>query len=210
MIELHEARDGAIEEAARRVLAGRLVAFPTETFYGLAVDPRRTDAVERLFATKGREPGRALPLVAGERGQIALVAPDWESFARAVRLAAVFWPGPLSLILPGTDGVAPYVRAPDGTVAVRWSPHPVAAALAREIGFPVVATSANRSGSRPCRYATEVVEALQPVNDLFVLDGGATTGGLPSSVVDIRGAGLKIVRAGAVDERAVREALGLS
>lgn len=196
----------AIAEAARFLLVGGLVAYPTETFYGLACDPRRIDAVMRLFGLKGRDPGRALPLVAGSRDQVGLACPDWEKNLLAVRLAEAFWPGPLSLILPGSGGLADFVRAPDGSTAIRWSSHPVASFLALKTGFPIVSTSANLSGTRPCRYANEVIHSLGRAGELWLLDGGGTTGGLPSTLVDVRGGRPVIVRTGAVDETEIRSA----
>ncbi len=92
-------------------------------------------------------------------------------------------------------------------MAVRWSAHPVATALALATGFPVVATSANRSGARACRYAVDVIDSLGRKSRLLVLDGGPTVGGLPSTLVDVRREPVAIVRQGAVEERAVREAM---
>ncbi len=196
-----------IAKAAEHLRAGGLVTFPTETFYGLAGDPRWSGGVMRVFDLKGRDPGRALPLVAGSREQVGLVAPGWEGVAEAVRLADAFWPGPLSLVLPGTGGLAEYVCAPDGTVAVRWSSHPVAAALALAVGFPIIATSANRSGARPCRYVDEALASLHYDPHLFALDGGPSPGGLPSTLVDVRTPACRIVRSGAVEEPEIRRAL---
>jgi L-threonylcarbamoyladenylate synthase len=197
----------SIAKAAEHIRAGGLVTFPTETFYGLAGDPRWSDGVMRVFALKGRDPGRALPLVAGAREQVSLVAPGWEDLPEAVSLADAFWPGPLSLVLAGTAGLADWVRAPDGSIAVRWSSHPVAAALALAVGFPIVATSANRSGARPCRYVDEALASLGYHQDLFALDGGPSPGGLPSTLVDVRTPECRIVRRGVVEEPEIRRVL---
>src|SRR5687767_4639420 len=96
--------------------AGGVVAYPTDTFYGLAADPRNPHAVARLFAIKGREPGQAIPLIAADAAQAEQAA---HLDDRALRLARAFWPGPLSLIVPARTVVAREVRAEDGTVAVR-------------------------------------------------------------------------------------------
>lgn len=196
-----------IAKAAEHLRNRGVVAFPTETFYGLAADPRWSEGIRLIFRLKGREPGRALPLIAGAAEQIGLVAPDWQRYPCAVRLAAAFWPGPLSLVLPGSGGLADLVRPADGTVAVRWSSHAVAAQLALALGFPIVATSANRTGARPCRYVDEVLVALGYDAPLFALDGGPTPGGLPSTLVDVRGGTWHIVRHGAIEEPDIRRAL---
>lgn len=207
-VTLVPAAPDTIARAAKHLVGGGLVIFPTETFYALSCDPRRADAVMRLFAVKRREPGRALPLVAGAREQVGLAAPAWERFADAVRLADAFWPGPLSLVLDGSAGLADFVAATDGSIAIRWSPHPVAAALALAVGFPIVATSANRSGARACRYAQEALDSVGHADaEILALDGGPTVGGLPSTLVDVRGGTLAMVRAGAVDEGQLRRAL---
>ena len=197
----------AVAEAAALLRRGGLAVFPTETFYGLGCDPRRADAVARLFAFKGRDAGRALPLVAGSRAQVELVAPTWERFDLAARLADLCWPGPLSLVVPGAETLADGVRAADGTVAVRVSPHPVAAGLAAALGHPIVATSANRSGAAACRYVAEALASLGEGADGVALDGGATVGGLPSTLVDGRADRVVVLRAGAVDEGTLLEAL---
>lgn len=189
-----------IEQAARHVLADGLVVFPTETYYGLGCDPRRPAAVAGIFALKGRDSGQPLPLVAGGRGQVGLVAPGWERIPGVLRLADEYWPGPLAFVLPAAAELAEGVVAADGSIAVRWSSHPVAACLALAVGFPVVATSANRSGARPARTAGAATR-LAAAADLFVLDGGPTRGGSPSTVVDLRSGQLTVVRRGVISAR---------
>ena len=132
--------------------------YPTESFYGLGADPRVPGAVEAVFRAKGRAGGLPLPLIAGGLEQVGQVAPGWERWPVARALAAAFWPGPLTLVLPGIGEMAAGVRAADGSVAIRWSSHPVAAALARALGFPLVGTSANASGEAP---STEVAVAAR-------------------------------------------------
>ncbi len=192
-----------IANAARYLLADGIVIFPTETFYGLGCDPRRPAAVAKIFALKGRDATRALPLVAGSRRQVDQAAPGWDRIPAAAALADAFWPGPLSLVLPASPELAPGVAAPDGSAAVRWTSHPAAASLAVALGFPIVATSANRSGVSPARTAQEAAR-LGAEGELWVLDGGATRGGAPSTLVDVRGGDLVVLRRGAVRERELR------
>jgi L-threonylcarbamoyladenylate synthase len=173
--------------------AGGVVAFPTDTYYGLAADPTQPAAVRRIFALKGRSAGEALPLIAGSIDAV-------ERFcgpigATGARLAGHFWPGPLSLLLDAPASVAPEVHAGTGAVAIRVPDHPIARALTDAFGRPVTATSANRSGEPPARDASALA-TLAP--SLFVIDGGATAGGAPSTIVDARVSPPRLVRAGAV------------
>jgi L-threonylcarbamoyladenylate synthase len=187
--------DARLQEAAAWLRAGGIVVFPTETFYGLAVDPESADAVTALFDLKGRPDTHAVPLVAGTRDQVARhIGPLTGLNAR---LAEVWWPGPLSLLFNAPAAIAPAVHAGTGAVAVRVPDHPVARALAETFGRPVTATSANRSGEPP---ATEVSVIADLVADarVFVLAAGRTPGGRPSTIVDARFSPPVIVRDGAI------------
>ncbi len=162
--------------AAREALAGHgVIALPTETFYGLAVAPDDAEAVARVFAVKGREVGKALPVVAASLDQVdALVVLD---ATRRAALAAV-WPAPLTVVLPLRRPLA----AAAGTLAVRVPDHALLRSLLARVG-PLTATSANRSGAPPCHSAAAVAEALGGEVDML-LDGGATPGGSPSTLLD--------------------------
>jgi L-threonylcarbamoyladenylate synthase len=173
--------------------AGGVVAFPTDTYYGLAADPRQPAAVREVFSRKGRAAGEALPLVAVSIEEV-------EAFCGplgpvAARLAATFWPGALSLLVDAPAAVDPGVHAGTGAVAIRVPDHPVARALAGALGVPIVATSANRSGAAPVRDAA----ALAGLGEgLLVIDAGVTPGGRPSTIVDARVSPPRLVRDGAV------------
>jgi L-threonylcarbamoyladenylate synthase len=193
-----------VDEAAALLARGGLLVFPTETYYGLGCDPWQREAVARLLALKGRPEDQALPLVAGEVEQVERAAPGWTRVASAERLARGHWPGPLSLVLDAAGDLAPGVAAEDGSVAIRVSSHPVAAELARRLGRPVVATSANRSGSPPARACAAALEGLQAAaGELAGLDAGETPGGAPSTLVDPRRDPPLVLRSGAVDPSAV-------
>ena len=173
--------------------AGGVVAFPTDTFYGLAVDPTQPAAVQKIFAIKGRRQGEALPV-------IAVSIEDVEQFsgplaAPEARLAARFWPGPLSILLPAPANVDEAVHGGTGTLAVRVPAHPVARALAGAFGAPITATSANRSGQPPARSAGELAWLDASV---CVIDAGDAPGGAPSTIVDVRTQPPRLVREGAV------------
>ncbi len=171
----------ALNQAARILTDGGIVAYPTDTLYGLAVDPRNDAAVRKLFEAKGRPTDRAVPLVAcDERQVIEQVGPLSD---RSMRLARTFWPGPLSLIVPALASLAPSVHGSTGRVAVRVPNHVVARALARVAGHPLTATSANPSGVEAPSNADAVARTMAGVIDIL-LDAGPSPGGLPSTVVD--------------------------
>jgi L-threonylcarbamoyladenylate synthase len=185
----------AIEEAAKWILAGGVVALPTDTLYGLAVDPFHTDAVARLFAVKGRAAERALPLIAADAAQVATHLGRLS--AAGERLAARFWPGPLTLILPAPRGLARDVTGGLGTVGVRVPDDGVARAICAACDRPVTATSANVSGAPATSQPDEVERMLGDRIDVLI-DAGPTRGGAPSTIVDATAAVPVLVRAGAI------------
>jgi L-threonylcarbamoyladenylate synthase len=191
----------AIAHAVDVLRRGGIVAYPTDTLYGLAVDPRSPDAASLLYAAKGREASVASPLVASSIDQASAAGVFGE---RELRLANAFWPGPLTIVMPARPAVSPSILGGGTTVAVRVPSHAVARALCEAFGFPLTATSANWSGRPPAASAAEVVSALPSGVDLL-LDAGAVTGGLPSTIVEFGPSGPRLVRAGAVPwERVLR------
>ena len=184
-----------LRKAVDALAAGEVVAFPTDTLYGLAVDPRRADAARRLFALKRRPAGQAVPLIAAGSGQVDLVAREVTRLAR--RLAARWWPGPLSIVLDAAPALDPRLLTEAGTVAIRVPAQGLARRLAADFEHPITATSANRSGEPPAADAAAVAAGLG--SDLFVLvDGGPVRGGPPSTIVEARGDTPMLVREGAV------------
>ena len=186
--------DVAAEVAAAlaALRGGQVVAYPTETFYGLGVDAFDAAALERLRALKGRGEKAISMLIEGEEMLARLCA---EVPPRARQLMAKHWPGALTLALPARPGL-PEALVADGCVAVRQSPHPIARALVAGFGGPVTTTSANRSGEPPATTAAMVRAALGA--GCQVLDGGTTAGGAPSTLARVRGDVVEILRAGAV------------
>jgi L-threonylcarbamoyladenylate synthase len=171
---------------------GEVVAYPTETFYGLGVDAFDAAALERVRALKGRGEKAISVLIDGEEMLARLCA---EVPPRARALIAKHWPGALTLALPARPGL-PEALVADGCIAVRQSPHPIARALVAGFGGPVTTTSANRSGEPPATTAAAVRAALG--TGCHVLDGGTTAGGAPSTLARVRGDAIEILRAGAV------------
>jgi L-threonylcarbamoyladenylate synthase len=195
--------EARIEAAAEVLRRGGLVAYPTETFYGLGALARDGAAVERLARAKGRPDGKPLPLLAADRAQVDAVA---EVGPAAARVAAALWPGPLTLVLPARPGLAPAIAAGTATVGVRVPGSEIARALARAAGGALVSTSANVSGAPPPARAEELSAELRARVD-HVLDGGPTPGGLASTVVVVEGDALRLVREGPVPFGAVLAAL---
>ncbi len=183
------------EELAVAVVAlrrGEIVAYPTETFYGLAVDAFDELALARLRELKGRGEKAFSVLVVGVEMLERLCEPPSDK-ARA--LIARHWPGALTLALPARPGI-PEALVIDGCVAVRESPHPLARALVRAFGGPLTATSANLAGQAPATTPAEVEAALG--SRCVVLPGGATPGGAPSTLARVRGNRIEVLREGAV------------
>ncbi len=196
---------GLLARAADFLRAGRLIAYPTETFYGLAADPRNPEAVERVFEAKGRPERMALPLILPDEASVLTCVREFPEAAH--RLAAAFWPGALTLVLPASDDLPPLLLGGGHTVGVRISPHAVAAGLARAAGGPIVATSANLSGQPAPTTAAEVVAALGEAVEM-ILDGGPTRGGVASTVLDLTSEPPRLVRSGAVPIFAMEKILG--
>lgn len=198
--------DAGIERAAGLLAAGRLVAFPTETVYGLGADARDARAVARIFEAKGRPRFNPLivhvPDLAGA-GRIGVLEGD------ARRLAEAFWPGPLTLVLPRREGagIADLVSAGLPSIAVRVPAHPLAQSLLAAVGGPVAAPSANPSGQVSPTTAKHVLAGLGG-RIAAVLDGGACTVGLESTIVGLAGGQSALLRPGGVPEEALEDVLG--
>lgn len=185
----------AIQEAARWILNGGVVALPTDTLYGLAADPFSPAGVARVFAVKGRGAGRALPLIAADAEQVAEHLGQLPPAGQ--RLAERFWPGPLTLLVTAPRGLARDVTGGTGNVGVRVPADAVARAICAEAGRPITATSANASGEPPTPDPDQVERTLGDRIDLLI-DTGTTRGGAASTIVDVTGADPVLVRAGAI------------
>jgi L-threonylcarbamoyladenylate synthase len=194
----------SVASAVAVLEAGGIIAYPTDTLYGLGADPWQPEAVARVFAIKGRESNLALPLIGADDAQVEQALGRLPALAR--RLAISFWPGPLTLILAAPASLPPAVLGGGTTVAVRVPAHDVARALARALGRPLIATSANVSGQPATDEPGVVISRLGSRLD-GVLDAGRTPGGPPSTIVDVTGESLRLVRPGAVPwERVVQSA----
>ena len=185
----------AIKRAAQLIVKGGVVAFPTETFYGLAALATDYQAIDKLYQLKKRPAQKSLSILIADPAELD----DWiETIPnQALHLMARFWPGPLTLVFAAAIHLPTNLTADTGKIGVRSSSHQVAQALVREVGAPITATSANRSKSPSCRSAGEVITQLG--SDLeAILDAGLTPGGKVSTIADVTTCPPKILRVGAI------------
>ncbi|MDR3045910.1 MAG: threonylcarbamoyl-AMP synthase [Desulfovibrio sp.] len=212
----------SLDDAAALLRAGRVVVFPTETFFGVGCLATHAGAVDEVYRVKRRAHRLALPVIVGQVDQLAQVAAPLSPAAEG--LARRFWPGPLSILLPAVPGVPEPLTGGTGRVAVRLTPHPVARELCLLAGGPLVASSANISGRPAVTRATDLdLELLAEVAGVLDLPP-APPGGLPSTLVEVLDGGgartgartgggtgggaprLRVLRAGAVPAQALRDA----
>lgn len=207
MARIIEPTSVAIAAAAEILARGGIVAFPTETVYGLGADTFRDDALARLYAMKGRPAENPLIAHVLDAEAAKRIVAHWDP--RCDRLAEAFWPGPLALIVPKAHDVPGRATAGLPTIAVRAPSHPVARALLSAFGGPVSAPSANRSGLVSPTTARHVADDFAQQADLTVLDGGPCDVGLESTVLDLSGAGdAAILRPGSVTRSAIETIIG--
>ena len=203
---IREATPEAIADAASALRRGELVAFPTETVYGLGADATNSRAVARIFEAKGRP--RFNPLIV-HVADLAAAERIAELSGTAKKLAAAFWPGPLTLVLrrKPTGKISDFVTVGLETVAVRIPSHPTALTLLREVGLPVAAPSANRSGHVSPTLAVHVRDDLGEA-PAIILDAGPALHGLESTILDATGDQIVQLRAGAVPAEAIEAVVG--
>ena len=200
--EIEAALRGALQHLAER----KVLAYPTETVYGFgtAADHESVDALVRL---KGRPPGKPFLLLIGDPSMIERLG--LHLTPTAARFAARFWPGPLTLVLPGGDHRVPArLRGPEGGVAVRWTPHEGLQRLLAAYGEPITSTSANRPGVPPAMTAAEIATQWPDAihrGQLHVLDGGRLSPSRPSTVVDCTGRRPRVIRPGVLNVHTLRD-----
>ncbi len=200
--------EAAISGTLVHLAAGKVLAYPTETVYGFggAVDER---SVQELVSLKGRAPGKPFLLLVARSEMITRLGLHLTGYASM--LAARFWPGPLTLVLPGGDNRVPdRLRGPEGGVAVRWTPHRSLSRLILAHGDPITSTSANRPGVAPATAADQIVSQWNDAivrGTLRVLDAGRLKESQPSTVVDCTGRLPRVIRPGAISAATLRESV---
>jgi L-threonylcarbamoyladenylate synthase len=194
IIEASISAEQSLESAVDALQRGLVVIFPTDTVYALAVDPYNASAVSRLFEIKRRDRGKPIPLIASDMHQVE------ELFviqSATQKLASVFWPGPLTLLVDAPPALHPRVDGGTGKVGVRVPNHPIARELARRLGRPITATSANISGETPLSDPTDIETHLSDCVDL-ILDVGPLSCPTVSTIVDASTSPPRLVRSGVI------------
>jgi L-threonylcarbamoyladenylate synthase len=197
--------EAALPETIAHLHARKVLGYPTETVYGFGGGVDR-ESVANLIALKGRPPNKPFLLIVSSSEMIARLGLHLTSYAS--QLAARFWPGPLTLVLPGGEKRVPeQLRGPEGGIAVRWTPHPGLARLVQAYGEPITSTSANRPGVPPAVNAGEIIDQWSEAvarGSLHVLDGGQLISSPPSTVVDCTGRRPRVIRPGAISSETLR------
>ncbi len=201
IIKIHETN---IEQVLYRTVDvlenGGIVVYPTETFYGLGVKFDIEDSLKKLYNIKQRPEEKATPLIIGNKGLLSVVAASINDMA--LLLMDRFWPGPLTLIFQAKENLSEYITADTHKVAVRIPGESFALYLAKAANFPITATSANPSGLPPAKDAKTAKRYFGDKVDL-IIDGGHTSGGLPSTIVDVTKNEIKIIREGIIKKESI-------
>jgi len=183
---------------------GGVVAYPTDTVYGLGAEMKNMRAIERIFEIKGRPKGMALPLLLSDLSQLTTIASSVP--LTALQLAEAFFPGALTVILPKSDNVPDLITAGKKTIAFRIPNHPIPLALIKGTGTPIVGTSANLSGQPSAMTATDVATQIGKKVDM-IIDGGKCPGGIESTIIDLTGEKPVIRRQGAISVESIRQVI---
>lgn len=185
----------ALAEVAGEIKQGKIIAFPTETFYGLGVTFSDKDALTKLFELKRRPKDKPMPLIIGDIAMLSVVAsaPD----ETALRIIERFWPGPLTILVPAKAALPDLITGRSGKVALRIPGRSFALDLARAVGYPITATSANISGMPPAHGPDEVIRYFGDAVDI-VVDGGRAPGERPSTIIDMSEGSITLLRQGVV------------
>ncbi len=193
-----------MQDVIDTIIGGGVAVYPTETFYAVGCDATNPAAVRRVVEIKSRPKTKPLPILVGSMAMLEMVAESVDD--QVVRLALAFWPGALSVLVLSRETLAPEVRDADGYTSVRWTPHPLATRLCREVGAPLVATSANISGHTAVAKPSELDPELLSMVDETFLEKPWPNGGKPSTLVRFEADGkLTILRPGAVSAEALVE-----
>ncbi|HXC62589.1 MAG TPA: L-threonylcarbamoyladenylate synthase [Nitrospiria bacterium] len=194
-----------LAKAADLIHRGGVIAFPTETFYGLGADALNRQAIERIYAIKGRDRSKPILILVEARDRINAFVKPFPSMAE--RLMTAFWPGPLTILFQANDRLPIELTAGTGKIGIRFPSHPVVRALLSAVGVPLTGTSANRADGRSPQTAEEVRNSIGLELDL-ILDGGSTPGEKPSTVLDCTTSPFQIVREGIVSRGDLETVIG--
>jgi L-threonylcarbamoyladenylate synthase len=191
-----------IAKAAEILAAGSIIAYPTETFYGLGADATNEKAIQKIFAVKGRNFNNPVSLIIGQHEDIYPLVKDIPEIAK--KLMAAFWPGALTIVFSAADIVSSKLTAGSGKIGLRVSSHPLAQKIVQKLKRPLTATSANLSGAPECSLASEVIEQIGDKLDAIV-DWGQTQGGKASTIIDVTCDPPVILREGAISRKTIEK-----
>lgn len=189
-----------LTRAAEIIAGGGIIAYPTETFYGLGVDATNEKAIKKIFAVKGRDFKNPVSLIIGKPDDIYPLVQEVPETAR--KLISVFWPGALTIVFSASDKILPTLTAGSGRIGLRVSSHPIASKIVQKIKRPITATSANLSGSPECSMASEVAGQIGDKIDA-IIDWGKTQGGKASTIIDVTCDPPVILREGAISRKTI-------
>ncbi|MEN6421359.1 MAG: L-threonylcarbamoyladenylate synthase [Smithella sp.] len=201
-----ESEEKIIARAADILAGGGIIAYPTETFYGLGADATNEKAIEKIFAAKGRNFKNPISLIIGKPDDIHPLVKDIPVSAK--KLMDAFWPGALTIVFQASDKISPLLTAGSGKIGLRVSSHPLALKIVQKLKRPLTATSANLSGAPECSDASDVIVQIGDKIDAIV-NGGQTEGGKASTLVDITCDPPVILREGAISKKTIGKCLNL-
>jgi L-threonylcarbamoyladenylate synthase len=193
-----------LTKAAEILANGGIIAYPTETFYGLGADATNEKAIEKIFAAKGRNFKNPVSLIIGHTGDVYPLVQDLPETAQ--KLMAAFWPGALTIVFLAANNVSPLLTAGSGKIGLRVSSHPIAREIVQKLKRPITATSANLSGAPECVKASEVAEQIGDIIDAIV-DLGDTPGTKGSTIIDVTCDPPIILREGAISRKTIEKCI---
>jgi L-threonylcarbamoyladenylate synthase len=205
-VSANHSEEDLITSAAAIVSRGGVIAYPTETIYGLGVDATNEQAIRRIFEIKGRNFNNPISVIIGNHQDVyPLVRKVTDS---AQKLMDAFWPGPLTIVFGSADGVSPLLTAKTGKIGIRLSSHNVARKIAQKTGKPLTATSANLSGAPECTDADQVIQQIGDKIDA-VVDLGNTGGSIGSTIVDASAEPVVVLRQGVISSEVILQKTGI-
>jgi L-threonylcarbamoyladenylate synthase len=191
-----------LSRAAEILAGGSIIAYPTETFYGLGADATNEKAIKKIFAVKGRDFKNPISLIISKPDDIYPLVKNVPEKAKI--LMAAFWPGALTIVFQASDKISTLLTAGRGKIGLRISSHPIAQTIVQKLKKPITATSANLSGTPECSLASEVIKQIGDKVDA-ILDWGETQGGKASTIIDVTCDPPVILREGAISRQAIEK-----
>jgi len=201
-VSTDKSEESVLTSAAAIVARGGVIAYPTETFYGLGADATNEKAIQKIFAVKGRDFKNPISLIIGQTDDIYPLVQDVPLAAK--KLMATFWPGALTIVFLATNNISPLLTAGSGKIGLRVSSHPSAQGIVQKLKKPLTATSANLSGAPECVSAADVASQLGDKIDA-IIDLGDSYGTIGSTIIDVTCTPLAILREGAISRKTIEK-----